>query len=64
MYYKVLLTIERHQWPWARARWVTALGLISKLGIIPKFLLRLILKGLNIFIYTKIKEAYIFKISL
>ncbi len=24
-------------WPWARARWATAPGLISKLGLIPKF---------------------------
>ena len=35
-------------WPWARARWVTALGLTLKLGLIPKFL-----RPLYIYIYTK-----------
>jgi hypothetical protein len=30
----------------------------------PKILLRSLLKGLNIFIYTKIKKAHIFKTSL
>ena len=30
----------------------------------PKIFLRSLLKGLNIFIYTKIKKAHIFKTSL
>jgi hypothetical protein len=35
-------------WPWARASWATALGLTSKLGLIPKsFKTLIILKGLK-----------------
>ena len=54
---------EIQGWPWARARWATFLGLISKLGLILKFF-KVLLKGLNIFIYAKIKKAHIFKKSL
>jgi hypothetical protein len=36
------------EWPWARARWATALSLTSKLGLIPKsFKTLIILNGLK-----------------
>jgi hypothetical protein len=45
--------IQNHQqgWPWARAKWATALDFTSKLGLIPKNLKALIEKPQYIYIY-------------
>jgi hypothetical protein len=50
-------------WPWAKARWATALGLTSKLGLIQKKFKTLIERSQYIYIY-KIKKAHILKTSL
>jgi hypothetical protein len=65
-----LLDLLVQGWPWARARWATALGLTSKLGLILKsFKALIILKGLknnnnnnnNITLYKKLKRPIYFK---
>ena len=42
-------------------RWATALGLILKLGLIPKIFKALIEMPQYIYIYKKIKKAHVFK---
>jgi hypothetical protein len=50
-YLKIIDKVETQGWPWARARWATALGLTSKLGLIPKFFKAFIERIQYIYIY-------------